>query len=62
MEAQRRSQPDLDRGPPVIGFGDDIPAFMLIRRRGGGTASVDAPGFVPGPDLTTEPEDDEDQR
>ena len=61
-EAQRRSQSDPDRGPPVVGFGDDIPAFMLIRRRGSGTASVDAPGFVAGPDLPPEPEDDEDQR
>jgi hypothetical protein len=46
----------------VVGFGDDIPAFMLIRRRGAGSASVDAPGFVAGPDLPPEPEDDEDQR
>jgi superfamily II DNA/RNA helicase len=61
-EPQARRQPDTDRGPPVIGFGDDIPAFMLIRRRGAGTASVDAPGFVPGPDLSPEAEDDEDQR
>ncbi len=61
-EFQRRGQPDADRGPPVIGFGDDIPAFMLIRRRGSGTASVDAASFVPGPDLPPEPEDDEDQR
>jgi superfamily II DNA/RNA helicase len=61
-EAQRRNQPDADRGPPVVGFGDDIPAFMLIRRRGSGTASVDSPGFVAGPDLPPEPEDDEDQR
>jgi superfamily II DNA/RNA helicase len=59
-EAPRRGQPEVDRGPPVVGFGDDIPAFMLIRRRGSGTASVDAPGFVPGPDLPPEPEDDED--
>ena len=32
--AQRRSQPDVERGPPIVGFGDDIPAFMLIRKRG----------------------------
>jgi superfamily II DNA/RNA helicase len=70
-----RAQPERDNGAresgaPVIGFGDDIPAFMLIRRRGGGSASVDAPGFVPGPELDPEPgpalgrepEDDEDQR
>ena len=61
-EPQRRSQPDQDRGPPIIGFGDDIPAFMLIRRRGSGTASVDALDFVAGPDLSPELEDDEDQR
>jgi hypothetical protein len=62
-----RAQPDRDNGSrdtgaPVIGFGDDIPAFMLIRRRGAGTASVDAPGFVPGPELSAAAEDDEDQR
>jgi superfamily II DNA/RNA helicase len=63
-EAPRRNQPDPDRGPPVVGFGDDIPAFMLTRRRGSGTASVDAAGFLAGPDLPPEPEpeDDEDHR
>ena len=60
--APRRSQTDRDLGPPVIGFGDDIPAFMLIRRRGTGVASVDAPGFVAGPDRAVGAEDDEDQR
>ncbi len=62
-----RAQPDRDNGArdsgaPVIGFGDDIPAFMLIRRRGSGSASVDAPGFVPGPELSAADETDEDQR
>jgi superfamily II DNA/RNA helicase len=61
-EAPRRNHPDPDRGPQVVGFGDDIPAFMLIHRRGSGTASVDTAGFVAGPDLDFEPEDDEDQR
>jgi superfamily II DNA/RNA helicase len=61
-EAQPRRQPDPERGPQVVGFGDDVPAFMLIRRRGAGTASVDAAGFVPGPDLPPEAEDDEDPR
>jgi superfamily II DNA/RNA helicase len=61
-EAPRRNQPDPDRGPQVVGFGDDIPAFMLIHRRGSGTASVDSASFVAGPDLPPEPEDDEDQR
>jgi superfamily II DNA/RNA helicase len=66
-----RAQPDRDSasrdngaresGAPVIGFGDDIPAFMLIRRRGAGSASVDAPGFVPGPELSATDETDEDQ-
>jgi superfamily II DNA/RNA helicase len=71
-----RAQPDRDSasrdsaardngaretGAPVIGFGDDIPAFMLIRRRSAGTASVDAPGFVPGPELSATDETDEDQ-
>jgi hypothetical protein len=65
-----RAQPDRDSGSrdigaresgaPVIGFGDDIPAFMLIRRRGAGSASVDAPGFVPGPELSATDEPDED--
>ncbi len=46
--ASGRGQQDRDRDPgaPVLGFGDDVPAFMLIRRRGSGVASVDAPGFV----------------
>ncbi len=65
-EAPRRAAAERDReresGAPVIGFGDDIPAFMLIRRRGAGSASLDAPDFVPGPDLPPEAEDDEDQR
>ncbi len=61
-DAQSRRQPDADRGPSVIGFGNDIPAFMLIRRRGTGMVSVDAADFVPGPDLPPEAEDDEDQR
>jgi superfamily II DNA/RNA helicase len=61
-ESSRRAQTDSDHGTPVVGFGDDIPAFMLIRRRGAGSASVDAPGFVAGPDLPPEPEDDEDHR
>jgi superfamily II DNA/RNA helicase len=61
-EAPRRNQPDPDRGSQVVGFGDDIPAFMLIHRRGSGTASVDSASFVAGPDLPPEPEDDEDQR
>ena len=65
-DAPRGRQPETDRsptdrGPPVIGFGDEIPAFMLIRRHGSGTASVDAAGFVPGPDLLPGAEDDEDQ-
>jgi superfamily II DNA/RNA helicase len=47
-DRNRRGPSDRDRdlGPPVVGFGDDIPAFMLIRRRGAGVASVDAPDFV----------------
>jgi superfamily II DNA/RNA helicase len=39
-----------DNGAPVIGFGDDIPAFMLIRRKSRGSESLDAPNFVPGRD------------
>jgi superfamily II DNA/RNA helicase len=60
--ATRRAQLDRDNGAPVIGFGDDIPAFMLIRRRSSGIASVDVPGFVAGADPVPEGEDDKDQR
>ncbi|GAB0118822.1 DEAD/DEAH box helicase [Acidisoma sp. 7E03] len=51
---------DRDLGPSVVGFGDEIPAFMLIRRRGSGVESVDAPGFVPGdePDLAQDEDGD----
>jgi hypothetical protein len=32
-EEPRRYRRDDDLGPAVVGFGDDIPAFMLIRAR-----------------------------
>ncbi|WP_406566081.1 DEAD/DEAH box helicase [Acidisoma silvae] len=58
------ARPNRDRGgdlgPSVVGFGDEIPAFMLVRRRSQGVASVDAPGFVAGEDRpadTDAPED-----
>jgi superfamily II DNA/RNA helicase len=59
-----RRGPDRDRdlGASVTGFGDDVPAFMLIRRRGSGTQSVDAPGFVPGGDSDVMTADDSDER
>jgi superfamily II DNA/RNA helicase len=37
---------ERDAGPSVVGFGDNVPAFMLIRRRGHGVESVDATDFV----------------
>jgi len=57
-----RRGPDRDLGPSVIGFGDDIPAFMLIRRRGSGVQSLDAPGFVPGGESDAVTVDDGDER
>ena len=38
-----------DLGPPVLGFGDDVPAFMLLRRSAKAVARVaaQAPGEVP---------------
>nr|WP_227306907.1 DEAD/DEAH box helicase [Acidisoma cellulosilyticum] len=49
-----------DLGPSVVGFGEDIPAFMLVRRRSQGVASVDAPGFVPGDESQARAEASED--
>lgn len=49
--APRRDRGGNDLGPSVVGFGDDIPAFMLIRRRSQGVASIDAPGFVSSEDM-----------
>jgi hypothetical protein len=41
---ERRPRQD-DQGPNVIGFGNDIPAFMLLptRARRAGPSHVDAP-------------------
>ena len=61
-EERGRRGPDRDLGPSVTGFGDDTPAFMLIRRRGSGVQSVDAPGFVPGGDSDVMSADDGDER
>ena len=58
---RRPPQPERDSGAPVIGFGDEIPAFMLIRRKSRGTESLDAPNFVPGSDIADDRETDEDQ-
>ncbi|MDR3538083.1 MAG: DEAD/DEAH box helicase [Acetobacteraceae bacterium] len=33
-EQPRRGRRDDDLGPAVLGFGDDVPAFMLLRSRG----------------------------
>ncbi|WP_459698053.1 DEAD/DEAH box helicase [Acidisoma sp. C75] len=43
----RERDRDRDSGSPVIGFGAEIPAFMLVRRRSQGVESLDAPDFVP---------------
>lgn len=61
-EERGRRGPDRDLGPSVTGFGDDIPAFMLIRRRGSGMQSVDAPSFVPGGESDVMAADDGDER
>ena len=41
-----RGERERDASPSVVGFGDNIPAFMLIRRRGHGVESLDATDFV----------------
>jgi hypothetical protein len=33
---RERFRRDDDLGPPVLGFGDDVPAFMLLRPRTSG--------------------------
>jgi len=33
---------DEDLGPSVLGFGDDVPAFMLLRSRGKRPARAEA--------------------
>ena len=59
-ERPRRDEPRRDRerdrdrgdtGPGVRGFGGNVPAFMLIRRRGAAPAGVDVPE-TDEPDLT----------
>jgi superfamily II DNA/RNA helicase len=61
-DGRRQAQPDRDTSAPVIGFGDEIPAFMLIRRKSRGTESLDAPNFVPSADVDDDKaERDEDQ-
>jgi superfamily II DNA/RNA helicase len=52
---RERGQPDL--GGNVVGFGADIPAFMLIRRRGPMTALPDLPSEVEDDDVTPEDAD-----
>jgi superfamily II DNA/RNA helicase len=62
-EDTRRRERDRDRGdrgdrndgPPVRGFGNEIPAFMLIRRRGPLKAILDQP--VDEEDVTVDPDD-----
>src|SRR6185437_4993148 len=41
---RERYRRDDDLGPPVVGFGDDVPAFMLLRARisGSGNRETDA--------------------
>ena len=65
-QAESAPRRDRDRGgdlgPSVVGFGDDIPAFMLIRRRSQGVESVDAPDFVPSDERTAPTDVSEDDR
>jgi superfamily II DNA/RNA helicase len=38
---RERYRRDDDLGPPVLGFGDEVPAFMLLRARAKGRASAE---------------------
>jgi hypothetical protein len=40
-ERPERFDRDRESGPNVLGFGNDVPAFMLIRKRGPAQAQVD---------------------
>jgi superfamily II DNA/RNA helicase len=42
-DRDRGDRGDRNDGPPVRGFGNDVPAFMLIRRRGPLKAILDEP-------------------
>jgi superfamily II DNA/RNA helicase len=50
-----RDRGDRNDGPPVRGFGNDVPAFMLLRRRGPLKAVLDEP--VEEEDVTVDPDD-----
>jgi superfamily II DNA/RNA helicase len=49
-----------NNGPAVRGFGNDIPAFMLIRKRGPLSAILDEPNEIEEDDVTHAPETGED--
>jgi superfamily II DNA/RNA helicase len=49
-----------ENGPSVLGFGQDVPAFMLIRRRGPLSAILEEPSDVEEDDVVNPPNGDED--
>jgi superfamily II DNA/RNA helicase len=53
-DRDRSDRGDRNDGPPVRGFGNEIPAFMLIRRRGPLKAILDQP--VDEEDVTVDPD------
>jgi superfamily II DNA/RNA helicase len=53
-DRDRNDRGDRNDGPPVRGFGNEIPAFMLIRRRGPLKAILDQP--VDEEDVTVDPD------
>jgi superfamily II DNA/RNA helicase len=51
---------NVDNGPTVVGFGADVPAFMLIRRRGPLSAILEEPSETEDDDVYNAPNGDED--
>ncbi len=61
-ERERRPEPRTiyaDTGATVRGFGADVPAFMLIRKRGPLAAILDEPNEIEEDDIFNEPNGDE---
>ncbi len=55
-----RSHGGNENGPSVLGFGQDVPAFMLIRRRGPLSAILEEPSDIEEDDVVNAPNGDED--
>jgi superfamily II DNA/RNA helicase len=55
-EPAKRHEPRgaIENGPNVVGFGADIPAFMLIRKRGASSIALDEPSDIEEDDVSHE--------